>query len=60
MSLVVGIGEELADVFRDAPRFWGAPSNFACIVAGLATERLETTAVSAGKRATAGTESSMS
>ena len=27
---IVGLGEVLWDVFRDGPRFGGAPANFAC------------------------------
>jgi fructokinase len=35
---IVGLGEVLWDVFPDGPRFGGAPANFACSVAELASD----------------------
>ena len=39
--IIVGLGEVLWDVFPDGPRFGGAPANFACSVAELAGDRVE-------------------
>jgi len=45
--IMVGIGEVLWDIFPDGPRFGGAPSNFACIAAGLAQSLAKVAMVSA-------------
>lgn len=45
--LVVGIGEVLWDMFPDGPCLGGAPANFACSVAGLASETVQSSVVSA-------------
>src|SRR5579872_5621097 len=37
-TTIVGLGEVLWDVFPDGPRFGGAPANFACSVAELASD----------------------
>lgn len=37
-SPIVGLGEVLWDVFRDGPRFGGAPANFACHARSLGAE----------------------
>lgn len=39
--IIVGLGEVLWDVFPDGPRFGGAPENFACSIAELAGDRVE-------------------
>lgn len=39
--IIVGLGEVLWDVFPDGPRFGGAPANFACSIAELAGDRVE-------------------
>jgi fructokinase len=40
-ATVIGIGEILWDVFPDGPRFGGAPANFACSVAELASGQID-------------------
>jgi fructokinase len=45
--ILVGLGEILWDIFPDGPRFGGAPSNFACIAAGLAQSHAKVAMVSA-------------
>jgi fructokinase len=47
IALVVAIGEVLWDIFPDGPRFGGAPANFACSVAGLASKSVRANLVSA-------------
>jgi fructokinase len=44
---VVGLGEVLWDVFPDGPRFGGAPANFACSIAELAGNTVNSCMVSA-------------
>ncbi len=39
--VIVGLGEILWDIFPSGPRFGGAPANFACSAAGLATEAFQ-------------------
>lgn len=45
--LIIGLGEILWDVFPDGPRFGGAPCNFACSVAELASGSARVCMVSA-------------
>ncbi|MCB9953397.1 MAG: carbohydrate kinase [Planctomycetaceae bacterium] len=46
-TTILGLGEILWDVFPDGPRFGGAPANFACSVAGLAGNAVNSGMVSA-------------
>lgn len=43
---IVGLGEVLWDVFPDAAKFGGAPANFACCTAGLASDQADVYMVS--------------
>lgn len=47
LPVVTAIGEILWDVFPTGARFGGAPANFACSVAGIAGERVQSVMVSA-------------
>ena len=54
--VLVGLGEILWDVFASGPRFGGAPANFACSAAGLATEAFEVHIAGAVGNDTLGTQ----